>query len=107
MFKNLPLIRPGNLESFVDSKDFETVVEELNSYVQQLRDENNYLAKVVENSAQVAVLLDFLEDTPKLQGLLLGNVITAILLVLQVIDREIGNAKLEEAYGPIRPTKIK
>ena len=100
MFKNLPQIKQGNVEAFVDSKDFEVVVEKLNSYIDQLRDENEYLARAIEGSAATAVELDFLEDTPKLKELLLGNTITAILITLEVIDRELGSVKLEKLlYG--------
>lgn len=96
MFKNLPQIKQGNVEAFIGSKDFEVVVEKLNSYIDQLRDENEYLARAIEGSAATAVELDCLEATPHLKEWLLGNCIAAILIVLQVVDRALGSAKLQK-----------
>mgnify|MGYP001132007974 CR=1 FL=1 len=105
MFKNLPQVRQESIEAFVDSEDFKHVIERLNEYIDQLRTENPHLAHGIEVAAETAVFLDFLKDTPVLQELLLGNCVVAILVCLQLVDRELGNVKLQEAYGAIRSKK--
>ena len=100
MFKNLPQVKQGNVEAFIDSEDFLLVIEKLNSYIDQLREENEYLARAIEGSAQTAVEIDSLDGMPEVKELLLANTIVAILIVLEVIDREFGNVELKKLlYG--------
>ena len=100
MFKNLPQVKQGNVEAFIDSEDFLLVIEKLNSYIDQLREKNEHLARTIEASAQTAVEIDFLDGTPEVKELLLANTIVAILIVLEVIDREFGNVELKKLlYG--------
>jgi len=102
MFKNLPQVQQASLESFIDSKDFDTIVEELNFYVHQLRKENEGLARTIEGAAQSAVELDCLQGDPELKEVITGNCIVAILITLEVIDRELEGVKLQKTFGSIR-----
>ena len=101
MFENLPEVKEVSLEAFIDCSDFEQITKDVNRYIQQLREKNPYLAKAVEGAAATAVELDYLEFTPHLKEALLGNCVVAILLVLELVDRELGALKLEALYGKL------
>lgn len=101
MFENLPEIKQSNLEAFIDCHDFERITKDVNRYISQLREKNPSLARAVEGSAVTAVELDCLEFTRHLKELLLGNCVVAVLLVLQLIDREVGNMKLQRMCGEL------
>jgi len=101
VFENLPEIKQSNLEAFIDYHDFERITKDVNKYISQLREENPSLARAVEGSAATAVELDCLEFTPHLKEMLLGNCVVAIMLTLQLIDRELGAAKLQRMCGEL------
>ena len=102
MFENLPTVSRSTLESFMDGRDFEIVTKELKDYVEKLADKNYWLFKVINDSAETSVALGSYQYNPELEARTLGNCLGAILLVLGVIDRELGNMKLERVYGKIK-----
>jgi len=101
MFQNLPEIKENNLEAFIGGNDFGHITREVNKYIAELRKKNPRLARAVEGSAATAVELDYLEFSPHLKETLLGNCVVAILLVLAIIDREMGITKLQKIYGDV------
>lgn len=96
MFESLPEVQQDSLDAFVDSRDFEWITKDINPYMQQLREKNPCLAKAVEGAAATAVELNYLTFTPHLKEALLGNCVVAMLLVLQLVDRELECIKLKK-----------